>query len=74
VSCTAVIGWIACYSSTPARDLAGLAGYSIERLTMIDLFPQTYHLEAVVRLLKEQPAKRSARADSRGGARAPFAG
>jgi len=35
-----------------ARDLAGLAGagYQIERLTLVDLFPQTYHLETVAHL------------------------
>jgi 23S rRNA (uracil1939-C5)-methyltransferase len=35
-----------------ARDLAGLTagGYTIDRMTLVDLFPQTYHLETVVRL------------------------
>jgi 23S rRNA (uracil1939-C5)-methyltransferase len=43
---------VSCDPSTLARDLAALAGYSIERLTMIDLFPQTYHLETVAQLVK----------------------
>jgi 23S rRNA (uracil1939-C5)-methyltransferase len=41
---------VACDPATLARDLAGLvaAGYSIDRLTLVDLFPQTYHMEVVV--------------------------
>ena len=43
---------VACDPATLARDLAGLAaaGYGIERMTMVDLFPQTFHLETVVRV------------------------
>ena len=43
---------VACDPATLARDLAGLrlAGYRIEGLALVDLFPQTYHLETVVRL------------------------
>jgi len=43
---------VSCDPTTLARDLAGLvaAGYHIQRITLIDLFPQTYHLETVVRL------------------------
>jgi 23S rRNA (uracil1939-C5)-methyltransferase len=43
---------VACDPATLARDLGGMvaAGYAVERMTMIDLFPQTYHMEAVVAL------------------------
>jgi len=43
---------VSCDPATLARDLAGLvaAGYRIDRMTLVDLFPQTYHLETVVAL------------------------
>jgi 23S rRNA (uracil1939-C5)-methyltransferase len=43
---------VACDPATLARDLAGLmtAGYNIEKLTMIDLFPQTFHIEVIAHL------------------------
>jgi 23S rRNA (uracil1939-C5)-methyltransferase len=43
---------VACDPATLARDLPGLmnAGYSLQRLTMIDLFPQTFHIETVAQL------------------------
>jgi 23S rRNA (uracil1939-C5)-methyltransferase len=42
---------VACDPATLARDLAALRPtYEIERMTMVDLFPQTYHLETIVRL------------------------
>jgi 23S rRNA (uracil1939-C5)-methyltransferase len=47
------IAIVACDPATLARDLAGLlaAGYRIDRMAMVDLFPQTFHLETVVRLV-----------------------
>ena len=43
---------VACDPATLARDLAGMmnAGYLIDGVTMVDLFPQTFHIEAIVRL------------------------
>jgi 23S rRNA (uracil1939-C5)-methyltransferase len=44
--------YVSCDPATLARDLSALAvmGYSIERITLADLFPQTFHLETVVAL------------------------
>jgi len=43
---------VACDPATLARDLAGLlaARYRLKRLTVVDLFPQTFHLETVAEL------------------------
>ena len=43
---------VACDPATLARDLAGLiaAGYQLARVTLIDLFPQTFHIETVAQL------------------------
>ena len=43
---------VSCDPATLARDLAPLvqAGYAIATLTMVDLFPQTYHFETIAHL------------------------
>jgi len=43
---------VACDPATLARDLAVMiaGGYKLDGLTMVDLFPQTYHIEAIARL------------------------
>jgi 23S rRNA (uracil1939-C5)-methyltransferase len=42
---------VSCDPATLARDLASLTTrYEIDRLTLVDLFPQTYHLETIAAL------------------------
>lgn len=45
---------VSCNPSTLARDLAALCAggvYRIEQLTLVDLFPHTYHIESVAKLV-----------------------
>jgi 23S rRNA (uracil1939-C5)-methyltransferase len=47
---------VSCDPSTLARDLKKLLeAYRIERLTLVDLFPQTYHFEVVAHMQLNQP-------------------
>ena len=53
------IAIVACDPATLARDLAILnAGYEISEITLVDLFPQTFHIETVVRLISKSPGPR----------------
>jgi len=47
------ISYVSCEPATLARDLKILCdnGYTIDSITALDLFPQTHHVETVVRLL-----------------------
>ncbi len=46
---------VSCDPATLARDVASLAeaGYKTTHLTLIDLFPQTYHVESILRLKRQ---------------------
>jgi len=48
------VTYVSCDPATLARDLVPLraAGYRVEEIHLVDLFPQTYHLESVVHLVK----------------------
>jgi 23S rRNA (uracil1939-C5)-methyltransferase len=48
----AAVTYVSCDPATLARDLRALvaSGYTIQSITLADLFPQTFHLETVVQL------------------------
>lgn len=55
----AEISYVSCEPSILARDLRVLLdlGYSISKITAIDMFPQTHHVETVVRLTIRQKSE-----------------
>jgi len=50
------LAYVSCDPSTLARDLRLLLDYDyrINSITVLDMFPQTYHVETVVRMKKEE--------------------
>jgi 23S rRNA (uracil1939-C5)-methyltransferase len=46
--------YVSCDPATLARDLVPLigGGYQVEQAHLVDLFPQTYHIETVVELVR----------------------
>ena len=44
--------YVSCHPAALARDLRMLTGaYDIEKVTLVDLFPQTSHIESIARLI-----------------------
>lgn len=48
------VTYVSCDPATLARDLVSLlaVGYRLDEIHLIDLFPQTYHVESVVKLVR----------------------
>ncbi len=48
--------YVSCEPSTLARDLAALVagGYTLEEVHLFDLFPQTFHIESLIRLARRR--------------------
>ncbi len=52
---TKKIIYISCNPATMARDVAGMRrDYSISEIQPVDMFPQTFHIEAIARLIRHK--------------------
>ncbi len=48
-----IVVYVSCNPSTMARDMAMMKGhYRLEKVQPVDMFPHTYHVESVARLVK----------------------
>lgn len=58
--CRSRIVYVSCNPSTLARDLAALlqSGFQIDSVTGLDVFPQTHHVETVVKLKRQNRPNR----------------
>lgn len=56
-SAAKTIVYVSCNPSTLARDIGFIArhGYSLESISALDLFPQTFHVESIVKLVRNRP-------------------
>ncbi|RMG49171.1 MAG: class I SAM-dependent RNA methyltransferase [Acidobacteria bacterium] len=58
---------VSCSLASAARDLAALASsYALERAALVDLFPQTRHVELVCSLVRRTPGRVSAASSAPG--------
>ena len=50
----APITYVSCDPATLARDLKVLltAGFRVDQMHAVDLFPQTYHIESIAQLVR----------------------
>jgi hypothetical protein len=68
------IVYVSCDPSTLARDLELLAkqGYQVEWAQPLDMFPQTYHVETIVKLTRQTPATPETMGQAAQAQREPF--
>jgi 23S rRNA (uracil1939-C5)-methyltransferase len=48
------MAYVSCDPTTLARDLAAFNSYKIASIHLMDLFPQTYHIETIVHLTRKE--------------------